>query len=520
MCFLKKHYFIQMLKPFLTRSINVGKLSIGGSNPVRIQSMLTIPVTDTEKALVQAQKLFDAGCEMIRITVPGIKEALAVEKFKGRLAQKGLNIPLIADIHFSPKAALTVAGFVEKVRINPGNYFVDKKSSLTPIYTEKEPKEEKKRLEEGFLPLLNVLKKEQKALRIGVNHGSLSERILLRYGNTVEGMVASALEYAEICRRHDFHNFLFSMKASDPLIMVQAYRKLVEAMQKRNWDYPLHLGVTEAGEGEDGRVKSALGIGALLLEGIGDTIRVSLTESPEKEIRPAKLLVAFTQKQKLLNAEPKSSFPDKVKHLLWVEKEDLKDLTPKLLKQVDGLVLSKDCNQNQIKKDIKDKTTGFEKATPSIFSGDKEQITIEASALLGSLLIDNQLDYLCFKAPVSLKEKIELGQGILQAAKKQIFKTEFISCPGCGRTQFDIQAVTKEAKAKMSHLKGLKIAIMGCIVNGPGEMADSDFGLIGAGEGKVNLYVQKNCAVKGVFLEEAVEQLIKLIKKEGKWVRT
>ena len=457
-----------MQKPFLTRSVKVGKIEIGGSNPIRTQSMLTTSVLDTNAALTQTLKLVDAGCELVRITIPGIQEALAVEKLKNQLLQKGLDIPLIADIHFFPKAALMVADFVEKVRVNPGNYLDKRATFQTRLYTDEQYQEEIEHLEEGFLPLLEKLKKQKKSLRLGVNHGSLSDRILSRYGNTVKGMIISAFEYAEVCRKYNFHDFLFSMKSSDPLIMLTAYRQTAKAMQEQGWDYPLHLGVTEAGEGEDGRVKSAVGIGALLLEGIGDTIRVSLTEEPEKEIRPAKLLVDYVD---------------------YVQKQKV-SLSEASLK----------------------------------FTGDKEKITMEASAAYGYLYSKGLLKIKKEEEGIKIntddltgQEKTDLELSILQALKIKRSKAEFISCPGCGRTQFDIQSVTKKVKAKMSHLKSLKIAVMGCIVNGPGEMADADFGIIGSGKGKVDLYLQKKCIERGIDLLEAEEKLIKLIKKSGKW---
>ncbi len=455
-----------MQKSFFTRAVNVGTIGIGGHNPIRIQSMLNVSILDTKKALDQARKLSDAGCELLRITIPGLKEAMAVEKFKNMLIRQNINLPLIADIHFSPKAALTVVDFVEKIRINPGNYLDKRAVFQTLSYTEAQYQEELKRLEKGFLPLLKKLKKQKKALRIGVNHGSLSDRIMSRFGNTTQGMVESALEYGEICRNHDFHDLVFSMKASNPKIMVESYQKLVEKMQQKSWDYPLHLGVTEAGEGEDGRVKSAIGIGALLLDGIGDTIRVSLTEDPDKEIRPAKFLINYTRKYK-------TGFM-------------------KLLKEKKVDYLNKEfCN----------------------FSGDKEKITMEAAAAFGFLVFKNKASMVEIQTDsLKLQEKTDLKLSILQGLGLKRSKAEFISCPGCGRTQFDLQKAAQKVKRELAHLKDFKIAVMGCVVNGPGEMADSDFGLIGSGKDKVDLYIKQKCVEKGLELDDALKKLLGLIK--------
>ncbi len=538
---------------FKTRVVNVGHIGIGGNNPIRIQSMTTTDTLNIDLTTEQIIRLADQGCEIARVTVQGLKQALAVEKIKNSLLKKGYKIPLVADIHFFPDAALLVCEFADKVRINPGNYIKEN------------PKVEfLSSLEEGFLPLIEKCQKLKKALRIGVNHGSLSERILNLYGNTSLGMVVSALEYADICQKYNFNDLVFSMKASNPIIMIEAYRLLVKKMTEKNMDYPLHLGVTEAGDEEDGIVKSAIGIGSLLLDGIGDTIRVSLTADPEKEINPAKKLsqlFEFYQKEK---SESLPQFLDKKKTFAFLENNTLENLSS----HIDGVVndkklsafekkdipiLDAPCKSSSFILQVNEQDPDFEfinKQRPSFifltakkgriqkarrlkkstqnldiplialfeYAGSYQDITIKASAEIGSLLLDNVIDGFCIKAKLSVKEKQDLTLSILQACRKKFVKTEFISCPGCGRTLYNLQETMKSVKNKTSHLPGLKIAIMGCIVNGPGEMADADFGVVGSAPGKVDLFLGKNCIEKNIDCSKAPDKLIELLKKEGKWV--
>lgn len=493
---------------------------------------------------------------------PGSKAGFSLRKNKKQPFKKSCSIPLVADIHFFPEAALTVVDFVDKVRINPGNYI--KYNPKTNFLCD---------LEEGFLPLIEKCKKLKKALRIGVNHGSLSDRILNLYGNTTIGMVTSALEYAAVCQKHNFHDLVFSMKASNPLIMIEAYRLLVKKMTENQMDYPLHLGVTEAGDEEDGVIKSSVGIGTLLLEGIGDTIRVSLTADPEKEILPAKKLAKLlnTQKEDHETVVNEVSSENKKYTYAMLEVDDLGNSS---YSNIDALVLKKEkklfFTKNSLKMPIV--SLGLEKTDscayeidkisfedleilkekkPSFiflninknripetrklkrwllknminvpliasfeYSGSLQDVTIEASAEMGSLLFDNVIDGICLKADLSLKEKTDLTLSILQACRKRMVKTEFISCPGCGRTLYDIQEVTRRVKSKTSHLPGLKIAVMGCVVNGLGEMADADFGVVGSAAHKVDLYLGKTCVERNIDFLKADDKLIELLKKEGKW---
>lgn len=548
---------------FKTRVVKIGETAVGGDNPIRIQSMTTTDTLNVDSTVEQIIRLQDHGCEIARVTVQGQKQALACEKIKNSLLKRGCNIPLVADIHFFPEAALTVADFVDKVRINPGNYI--KYNAKTNFLLN---------MEEGFLPLIEKCKKLKKALRIGVNHGSLSDRILNLHGNTPIGMVTSALEYAAVCQKHNFHDLVFSMKASNPLIMIEAYRLLVKKMTENQMDYPLHLGVTEAGDEEDGVIKSSVGIGTLLLEGIGDTIRVSLTADPEKEILPAKKLAKLLNTQKEDHEAIVNEVSSENKKYTYAMLE-VGDLGNSSYSNIDALVLKKEkkifFTKNSLKMPILslglentdtfaleiNKKISFEdleilkgKKPSYIFlnidknrisetrklkkwllknminasliasfeySGSLQDVTIEASAEIGSLLFDNIIDGICLKADLSLKEKADLTLSILQACRKRMVKTEFISCPGCGRTLYDIQEVTRRVKSKTSHLPGLKIAVMGCVVNGLGEMADADFGVVGSAAHKVDLYLGKTCVERNIDFLKADDKLIELLKKEGKW---
>lgn len=532
----------------VTREVFVGRVGIGGNHPIRIQSMTKTPTSDVEKTTEQIIRLEEAGCEIVRMAVQGIKEASACETIKNRLVQKGSEIPLVADIHFFPKAAMTVIDFVDKVRINPGNY-VDKRATFNKVVLdESDYAAELERLHAEFSPLVEKCKKLKKALRIGVNHGSLSDRILTRYGDTPEGMVMSAVEFAEVARRLDFHDFLFSMKASNPRVMITAYRQLVDKMEALGWDYPLHLGVTEAGADNEGRIKSAIGMGALLLDGIGDTLRVSLTEDPENEIEPARTLIALTEKikpkERLRDFKPKKTLTQAKLYLSLTDEElnstTLRDEIDPV--KCDGLVVKKvEENANKIEElqragfSILEETSFFfpkercidealhasKKAERPLLlrsSYDLDDPLFLASLEMGVLLVDKVVDGILLEAPISLKERLQLSQAILQAAMRRIYKAEFISCPGCGRTLFDLQTVSKEIREKTAHLIGLKIAVMGCIVNGPGEMADADFGYVGSAPGKIDLFAGKKCVHRGIEREEAVEKLIQLIKSEGRWI--
>ncbi len=556
-----------------TREVKVGSVGIGGSNPVRIQSMTTSNTRDVEATVLQVLKLEQAGCEIARLTVQGIKEAESCEAIKSALIQKGCNMPLVADIHFYPPAAMKAVEFVDKIRINPGN-FADKRALfIQKDYDDHSYAQELIKIEETFTPLVEKCKLLNKALRIGTNHGSLSDRIMNRYGDTPHGMLESALEFARICRKNNYHDFVFSMKASNPLVMIEAYRLLSAKMFELNWDYPLHLGVTEAGEGEDGRIKSAMGIGSLLFDGIGDTIRVSLTEDPWAEIDPCQRIVSWAEKKLTQKNTP---FVETKRNITSISKSPsviASPLHPKgsvLIKmskeEFSQLDLSK---ESDLKPDliwIEDaEEEPFTRITPStleialtstpsffLFSCNKgsfahegrrffeflrsnnitipvilhfegkdlswEDVVIEASAECGSLLIDGLFDGICLDVKGSYLDKKNLSFAIMQAARKRTTKTEFISCPGCGRTLFDLQSVSKRIRERTSHLPGVRIAIMGCIVNGPGEMADADFGYVGSRPGKIDLYVGKQCVEKNIDFDKADERLIDLIRSHGKWV--
>lgn len=565
-----------------TREVKVGGVGIGGRNPIRIQSMTTSPTDDVAATVEQIERLTDAGCELVRVTVQGIKEVQACEKIKNSLIQRGVKTPLVADIHFFPKAAMEVADFVDKVRINPGN-FVDKRAQFKVIeYDDALYAKELERIEEKFAPLVQKCKRLKRAMRIGTNHGSLSDRIMNRFGDTPKGMVESALEFAEVCRKYDYHEFLFSMKASNPKVMIEAYRLLTAEMYRLGWDYPLHLGVTEAGEGEDGRIKSAMGIGALLLDGLGDTIRVSLTEDPWKEVAPCRALVSLAKKAenkgvKSFEEHYRTLSGAAVPTLRTVQKEGLlflslsekettdptleRQLGTQKMDRVDGVIVEgKLTALPQVTcvspKEIfwieSDSWDDLEKANPKMvvlsldggsihrarlffewmckkklhiplilkgtYKGIPEEVTIQAGAELGSLLCEGIGDGLLLETEGTVDERRLMGLRILQAARKRIFKTEFVSCPGCGRTLFDLQEVSAEIRKRTEHLPGVRIAIMGCIVNGPGEMADADFGYVGSGPGKIDLYVGKECVKKAIPMAEGADRLVALLKEHDAWV--
>ncbi len=540
-----------------TREVLIGTVGVGGDNPIRIQSMTTSDTRDVAATIDQIIRLADAGCEIARMTVQGKKEAEACEAIKSGLIQKGYTIPLVADIHFYPPAALLVAEFADKIRINPGN-FVDKRASFKIIeYDDPTYAAEIKKIEEKFSPLVEKCKRLKRAIRIGTNHGSLSDRIMNRYGDTAAGMVESALEFTRVCRDHDFHDLIFSMKASNTLVMIEAYRLLVEKFNHLGWDYPLHLGVTEAGEGEDGRVKSAIGIGSLLLDGIGDTIRVSLTEDPWNEIDPCKRIAkiqpspAPLPRRRSLRREglvfttisqEEIEAPDFFKKLGRVDGVLVDFEHPKLEKLIKAGIevirnpyIVTENNWEQILTDRPERiffapTNNYVQngrrffewlythniETPVIlqfaYSCDEEDLVIQASADCGSLLCDGAGEGVCLEGPTSL------SFAILQGARIRQSKTEFISCPGCGRTLFELQEVSARIRARTEHLAGVRIAIMGCIVNGPGEMADADFGYVGSRPGKIDLYVGKECVERNIEMDEADNRLIELIKNHGRWI--
>ncbi len=636
----KKSYipFINSYNRYQSREVKVGKVGIGGDNPIRIQSMTTTDTMDTEATIAESIAMIEAGCELVRITAPGKREAENLKNIKEGLLARGYDVPLVADIHFTPVAAEVAARIVEKVRVNPGNY-TDKKKFKVIEYTPESYQSEIDRIKKRFAPLIEICKEEGTAMRIGTNHGSLSDRILSKYGDTPEGMVESAMEFLRICKEMDYHDIILSMKASNTLVMVQAYRHLIVTMQEEGMNYPLHLGVTEAGDGEDGRIKSAVGIGAMLLDGIGDTVRVSLTESPVHEMPVADAIVAKTAlkvenpkveaiKQDLpydpfhfkrresrsierigggqvpvvvgdVSDLPKlraaSFFPFDLKYSIPLDKWNMGDFASDFIftgNQVPGFslpgmvrcIVNYDCwseeakhcfplfpdaesfkKSSSVSKEINfvrveafdlkaiEKLNGESTVVWVLSSKNSNELIalrrwlielmsskntqpvivykeynfigeLDAQVSLasdyGSLLVDGFIDGIWVKEQKG-KEKERLNKiafGILQASRSRISKTEYISCPSCGRTLFDLQETTAKIKSATSHLKGIKIGIMGCIVNGPGEMADADYGYVGTGIGKITLYKGQEVVKRNISSEEAVQDLIDLIKEYGDWI--
>jgi len=611
-----------------TIEVMVGSVGVGGNNPIRVQSMTTTPTMDTIKTVEQTIKMVEAGCEIVRITAQGPKEAANLKNIKTELQKRGVFVPLVADIHFNPNAAMEALKHVEKIRINPGN-FVDTKVFKIKSYTDSEYEMELQKIYEKFSPIVKELKSRSVALRIGTNHGSLSDRIMNKFGDTPLGMVESALEFARICENLNYHQFMFSMKSSNPQVMVQAYRLLSARMSELKMVYPLHLGVTEAGEGEDGRTKSALGIGLLLEDGLGDTIRVSLTEEPENEIP-----VAFKLAQKFNQKLPEKNIPDIVKaynpmQFQRFETSDNLGFHFKTFPQVmvslnsneflnetycqqigyqksgnqfskndisaDWIIVNKKLSSSEAETIISLKESGL-KITSSLGGGDVpivkfsrdidiqnsfvivnlsqftgtdihglfnkgnvfilicdqdnfighirqfqqdqidfeskdpvvlkkidcrddfELITLEASYDLGGPLIDGYGNGVWLETSHSKRKEVGFLFTLLQSTRLRVTRTDYISCPSCGRTLFDLQSTTLRIREQTNHLKGIKIAIMGCIVNGPGEMADADFGYVGSMPGKVNLYVGKNLVKRGIDEKDADKELIELIKENGAWV--
>ena len=586
-----------MIKEYLrrkTRTVMVGKVGVGSAEPIRIQSMLTSETTDLDSVMLEIQALHRASCEMIRITIPNRKALDAIPEVRRRMSEEGIERPLIADIHFNPQLAVDSCEFFEKVRINPGNY-ADRKKFEIREYSDLQYAEELERIEEALLPLVKNLKTYQRCLRIGTNHGSLSDRVMNRFGDSPEGMVQSALEFLRIFEKHNFYDTILSMKSSNPLLMKEAYRLLVMRMEEESMDYPLHLGVTEAGNGSEGRIKSAVGIGGLLCQGLGDTIRVSLTEPAENEIPAAKAILGGVEKLieristdlgenerfeeksvsettispnqnqstlriqsektsgrsilmkpsgckigdretfKLLSwktgtefTDPKKVFDAKLDRsdgeqvLLLNEQEIETGLDKTILDHLKSKLLILEVsnplytirNLNQrLEGNAKPAAIGFQ--LPIIESMEDH---LGLVAELGELISSRELHALiCHDGdPESLSARF--AQNLMQATRVRMFQADFISCPSCGRTFFDLQQTTEQIKRKTAHLTGVKIAVMGCVVNGPGEMADADYGYVGAGPGKIHLYRGQQCVQRNIPSHDAVDKLIELIRSEGRWI--
>ena len=543
-----------------TSTVIIGGVGIGGNNPVRIQSMASTPTIDTDASVAQARRIIDAGAELLRFTAQGVREATNLGEIRTQLRQSGITTPLVADIHFNPRAAFEAARHVEKVRINPGN-FVDPGRTFRKIeFTDQEYALELQRIDDALTPFLQLCKEHNTTIRIGVNHGSLSDRIMSRYGDTPAGMTESAMEFLRVCRKRDFNNVVISIKASNVTMMVETVRRLVAAMDAEDMHFPLHLGVTEAGDGEDGRIKSAVGIGALLADGIGDTIRVSLSEEPECELPVARAITDYiAQRAKAApihgemmpdynpicparrntdtpivigndsNAEYDENFrPDlfididadkmqriKAADILNDKCENISDAI--ILLESDSLNPSGEILAALHKMGAKNLTNRVV-ITRRYDTLDAEEAALRAAIDCGAVLMAGFGDGLLIEGnALTPARAARTAFAILQSARLRISHTEYISCPGCGRTLFDLQSTLAAVKAATAQLKGLKIGVMGCIVNGPGEMADADYGYVGAGVGRVSLYRGKECIEKNIPSEEAVKHLIDLIKADGNW---
>ncbi len=540
-----------------TSTTRVGDVLIGSDYPVRLQSMNNTSTNDIAASADQAERIAAAGADIDRLTAQGEREARSMGEIRKELRRRGCQIPLVADIHFNPKAAFAAATEVEKVRINPGN-FVDPGRVFKQLeYTDEEYARELQKIEDTFGPFLELCRKHSTAVRIGVNHGSLSDRIMSRYGDTPAGMVESAMEFLRVAVKHDFHDIVISIKASNTVVMVHTVRLLVDAMDKEDMHFPLHLGVTEAGDGEDGRVRSAAGIGTLLAQGIGDTIRVSLSEDPECEIPVARELADYIASRSNAPSIKGSTAPgydpvnpqQRTTHRIGnvgggslpvvagydiiepgtiladasLPHEQLVDIARTEPGKVMVLTSSHPNPVGELSAAIHALTaSGIQ--IPVIarltYNGlDPEKVIIRSSADFGALLLNGLIDGIDLVADTITEEaRHRLALGILQATSRRISRTEFVSCPGCGRTLFDLQSTVKIVKEATSHLKGLKIAVMGCIVNGPGEMADADYGYVGAAAGNVSIYRGKTPVEKNIPSELALERLIALLKADGKWV--
>lgn len=547
-------------------TVQIGNVPLGGDNPIRIQSMTSTSTLDTDASVAQCRRIFDAGADYVRLTAQGVREAHNIGEIRAALHAAGYTKPLVADIHFNPKAAFEAAATTDKVRINPGN-FVDAARTFKKLeYTDEEYAAELEKIRRAVVPFLAICREHHTAVRLGVNHGSLSDRIMSRYGDTPAGMVESAMEYLRIFREENFNDVAISIKASNTVIMVETVRRLVAEMDREDMHYPLHLGVTEAGDGEDGRIKSAVGIGTLLAEGIGDTVRVSLSEEPELEIPVARKLVDYITARE--GHAPISGCFAKAYNRIAPERRPTNavgsiggqnvPVVATALSPADVAAIAtkpdfflSDVNWKAV--DASAKSEGFSDddvllltshhANPvgeieafihrlwdngckapvvvrmSYDDANEEDVQVKAGADFGALLLNGIVDGIVLDAPnlPNNADAVAYSFGILQAARRRTTKTEYISCPSCGRTLYDLQHAVKEIKAATSHLKGLKIGIMGCIVNGPGEMADADYGYVGAAVGKVSLYKGKECVERNVPQDVALTHLIDLIKANGDW---
>lgn len=547
-------------------TVQIGNVPLGGDNPIRIQSMTSTSTLDTDASVAQCRRIFDAGADYVRLTAQGVREAHNIGEIRAALHAAGYTKPLVADIHFNPKAAFEAAATTDKVRINPGN-FVDAARTFKKLeYTDEEYAAELEKIRRAVVPFLAICREHHTAVRLGVNHGSLSDRIMSRYGDTPAGMVESAMEYLRIFREENFNDVAISIKASNTVIMVETVRRLVAEMDREDMHYPLHLGVTEAGDGEDGRIKSAVGIGTLLAEGIGDTVRVSLSEEPELEIPVARKLVDYITARE--GHAPISGCFAKAYNRIAPERrptnavgsiggQNVPIVATTLCPADVAAIATKpdfflsDVNWKAV--DASAKAEGFSDddvmlltshhANPvgeieafihrlwdngckapvvvrmSYDDANEEDVQVKAGADFGALLLNGLVDGIVLDAPnlPNNADAVAYSFGILQAARRRTTKTEYISCPSCGRTLYDLQHAVKEIKAATSHLKGLKIGIMGCIVNGPGEMADADYGYVGAAVGKVSLYKGKECVERNVPQDVALTHLIDLIKANGDW---
>ena len=547
-------------------TVQIGNVPLGGDNPIRIQSMTWTSTLDTDASVAQCRRIFDAGADYVRLTAQGVREAHNIGEIRAALHAAGYTKPLVADIHFNPKAAFEAAATTDKVRINPGN-FVDAARTFKKLeYTDEEYAAELEKIRRAVVPFIAICREHHTAVRLGVNHGSLSDRIMSRYGDTPAGMVESAMEYLRIFREENFNDVAISIKASNTVIMVETVRRLVAEMDREDMHYPLHLGVTEAGDGEDGRIKSAVGIGTLLAEGIGDTVRVSLSEEPELEIPVARKLVDYITARE--GHAPISGCFAKAYNRIAPERRPTNavgsiggqnvPVVATALSPADVAAIAtkpdfflSDVNWKAV--DASDKSKGFSDddvllltshhANPvgeieafihrlwdngckapvvvrmSYDDANEEDVQVKAGADFGALLLNGLVDGIVLDAPnlPNNADAVAYSFGILQAARRRTTKTEYISCPSCGRTLYDLQHAVKEIKAATSHLKGLKIGIMGCIVNGPGEMADADYGYVGAAVGKVSLYKGKECVERNVPQDVALTHLIDLIKANGDW---
>lgn len=547
-------------------TVQIGNVPLGGDNPIRIQSMTSTSTLDTDASVAQCRRIFDAGADYVRLTAQGVREAHNIGEIRAALHAAGYTKPLVADIHFNPKAAFEAAATTDKVRINPGN-FVDAARTFKKLeYTDKEYAAELEKIRRAVVPFLAICREHHTAVRLGVNHGSLSDRIMSRYGDTPAGMVESAMEYLRIFREENFNDVAISIKASNTVIMVETVRRLVAEMDREDMHYPLHLGVTEAGYGEDGRIKSAVGIGTLLAEGIGDTVRVSLSEEPELEIPVARKLVDYITARE--GHAPISGCFAKAYNRIAPERrptnavgsiggQNVPIVATTLCPADVAAIATKpdfflsDVNWKAV--DASAKAEGFSDDDVLLLTShhanpvgeieafihrlwdngckapvvvrmryddaDEEDVQVKAGADFGALLLNGLVDGIVLDAPnlPNNADAVAYSFGILQAARRRTTKTEYISCPSCGRTLYDLQHAVKEIKAATSHLKGLKIGIMGCIVNGPGEMADADYGYVGAAVGKVSLYKGKECVERNVPQDVALTHLIDLIKANGDW---